>query len=377
MASLVVGFDFHETKAYVGLWNETKNMPESFFVPGISENEQDGGFAVNYPKEIMENDDVLTGFLNEILSSIRNSFAGAKIAKIGITYGDISEDSAKKIKNAFLNLNFKEEELFLSNHANAFLSAMLFNGQSASPERTAVIDIGKDTVNSYYYGPSDLRNGLPATIERIDLKNMNGMLFDAESKSECLNAFSDTVYNVINFKKKITCLYVTGEMSEDDGFKNVLRHFASASLKIYVGQNLYSDGICSMAKFDKPQKDIVYDGEIFYDVTVTAYEDFELRDIKVIHAGMELNDAKGEICLISDDTDELKIKIFDLRTGYILNVIVSTESVLNGENKTNRLLVDLMFTDIRTLAIKVRNLGFGEINPSNYKVFEQTVVLKG
>ncbi len=387
MASLTVGLDIYKTKLYVGLWNETKNMSESFFVSGMSQKDNSDNQMIFFPDEIIygtfftddcreEDRDAFSSFVGRILDSIRQMYAGAKISKLGITYGEMDENVPDRIKNAVLRLGFKDDEVVVSNHANAFFMYMFCGNDSLKRERAAVFDMGEQSVKAYYYGPGDMRNGLPAIVEQIDTGNNYAALFDSENKSERLECFSDIIYNILNFQKKTGCLFVTGAFADDDGFKNVLRHYASASLKVYVGQNLYSDGICLMARFN-PRKGVIFDGEIFYRVMVQAYDNFEMRDICIISEGTRICDAKNQICLIPDNTDELKIKILDMRNNRISNVIVSTEGLLSGENKTNRLLCVMNFADSKTLTIKVRNVGFGEINPANYKVFEQTVNLKG
>lgn len=414
MAALILGLDFYETEVYVGLWNETTSSSENFSVPGRTSEESvplfvvkrsDGvylagteglsysvsygvdGFSKLYGRDVpdtvtimdekLDTTELLAGFLSDIFGTVRRSFAGAAISRVCITGDRIDGRMTEKFGEAMKLLGFNADQVFIINHANAFMRYMLCTDEIRCRQRSAAVEVDQDGAEAYYYAPSDLRNGVPTVVERIELApSVNRDISQIADPNERIEAFEALLNCILKQNKKISCLYLSGDMIEDDAIKNSLRKYASATLKIFLGQNLYSDGACCRAAQDIPHHEILYDGQIFHTVTMEAYSSAEMQNISLLEAGTATEKAVARICVIPDECSELTFKIKDARSGHATSISVPVDSIVSGENKTNRLEVTVRFTDIKTLVIKVRDLGFGMIRPATYKVFEQTVMLK-
>ncbi len=405
--------DFYEKEVYVGLWDNEEHCSKSFTVPAKSAGEriplfvvpfangdfvagQEGivwsrnndceGATALYGKHIFEQlmvngnlydvTDLLAGFLGDVLSAVSKCFGGASVARICITGERMNPEDERRLSVALMKIGFERENFFIINHANAFLRYMISTDEIRRRQWAVDIDMGTRGSEAYAYNPADRSHGFPAYVEhseetplmQVTIENIPEITAKAE-------AFDNLVAQVLIQNKNATFLYVTGRAAEDECIKEVMRKYASPSLKIFSGKNLYFSGACYRAQDERPRDMMLEDGDVFHTVSVSVYRDAVIDPIPLVNAGCPLDKAKGKIYLIPDNTNKVVFTIKDLRTGRTETVIFPLEDLVNRENKTNRLEVTASFPDIKTLVIKVRDLGFGDIYPATYRVCEQTLKL--
>ncbi len=405
--------DFYEQEVYVGLWNEEEHCTKSFTVPAKSDGEHiplfvvplaDGSFIAGhegiarsikdncngvsllYGKNVREKVEVngmefdiatlLAGFIGDVLSAVRKCFAGASFSRICITGERMNADDERRLSEALLKLGYDRNRFFIINHANAFMRYMVCADEMRRRQRAVDIDTDSMGCEAYFFNPADRGMGFPAYVEHMDVtQDMNVCISDIEDGEKRAEAFDAVVSHVLMQNRSVGWMYVTGKAADDDRIKNVLRQYASASLKIFSGQNLYSSGACYRAVNEKTKDGILSDGEVFHSVSVEGYKDAVIDAIPLVSAGCPLKEAKSKITMIPDNADKIVFRIKDARNGRSETINFPLEGLLNPENKTNRIEIAVRFPDIKTLVIKVRDLGFGDIFPASYRVFEQTIML--
>ncbi len=405
--------DFYEKEVYVGLWNEEEHCTKSFIVPAKSDGEniplfvvplRDGSFIAGhegiarsikdgcngvsllYGKNVKENvevngmefniTDLIAGFIGDILNAVRKCYAGAAFSRICVTGERMTRDDERRISAALMKLGYDRERFFVINHANAFLRYMISADELRRRQRAVCIDVDSAGAEIFFFNPADRGMGFPAYVERVENSPvLNRVISDITDGDEMAAAFDDVVGYALMQNRNLNFMYVTGKAAEDERIKNVLRQYASASLKIYSGQNLYSSGACYRAVNEKLKDSILSDGETFHTVSVEGYKDATIDAIPLIVAGESMEKANGRICLIPDNSDKIVFRIKDFRNGRVSVVNFPLDGLLNRENKTNRLEVTVRFLDVGTLVIKVRDLGFGDICPASFRVREQTIML--
>ena len=106
-----------------------------------------------------------------------------------------------------------------------------------------------------------------------------------------------------------------------------------------------------------------------------AYKDAVNGPVLLLKAGTDLSSARTKIQVILDDTKEMKFRIEDMRDRKTMQCTLRPEAFWCRENKTLRLEIVTHFLDDKTLVLKLRDVGFGEIRPATYRVWEQIVNL--
>ena len=130
-----------------------------------------------------------------------------------------------------------------------------------------------------------------------------------------------------------------------------------------------------MAVKEKLPKKAIGDKRIFHNISLEAYQDAVVKQVRLLKAGTELKRADSVIQVILDDTKEMKFQIEDVRTKDSIHCTLRPEEFHYRENKTLRLEIETRFLDYETLVLKVRDVGFGDICPATYQVWEQIVNL--
>ena len=160
---------------------------------------------------------------------------------------------------------------------------------------------------------------------------------------------------------------------DNEKIKNVLKKYASENIRIFFGQNLYSLGACYMAVNETPKEKTIFDGETLHSISMEGYKDSLIDAVELIPAGTPLKNAKKEVQVILDGTNELVFHVLDMRNG---NRNTYTPDDLHvRDNRTQRLEVKVFFLDKLTIVLKVRDIGFGNIYPATFRVWEQVIQL--
>jgi len=114
---------------------------------------------------------------------------------------------------------------------------------------------------------------------------------------------------------------------------------------------------------------------IFHNISMEAYQDAVTGPVQLLKAGTALTEARMRVQVILDDTKDILFRIEDVRDGETINCTLHPEEFARRENKTLRLEIETRFLDYDTLVLKIRDVGFGDIYPATYRVWEQLVNL--
>lgn len=416
MASLMIGMDFYDTEVYVGLWAEDERCAKTFYVDKLSDTDSpeciplfvcpDGngrfyaghegieysiqqrcnGVSMLYGKGVKERvnvngvdydvTDLIAGFLFEILYAIKKHFGGASVARLCLTGSRMNKEDEGRLRKALEKLDYSPEQAVIINHANAFAKYILHLEESKRKDRAAAIDLDKNGSCVYSFVPCDNRSGAPNHICFNDVSELvQGGLENVKEPEEKMKLFETVVNTTLARNVPLRKLYVTGKSIEDERIKGVLRKFASENFRIFSGQNLYASGACYMAVDESAGDRTIYDGEVFHSISLEGYKDALIDAVLLIPAGTKLEKAKARVDVILDGTKELVFHVTDLRNGNRKVYTFSPDDLQLRDNRTQRMEITVMFLDVETLVIKVRDIGFGSLYPATYRIWEQVLSL--
>lgn len=411
MAALMLGIDFSKTDMQISLWNEERTRAEMYNFTGTPTGEvlpmmviedENGKLLVakealdysmrvqkqgvtslygNFSEEAVEmGERKLTGtelfaeYLKPILGAIRRRYGGAPIARIGMTGERMTTAHIRQLIKVMELLGYDKDKLFFSTHADAFLWYELY--ESTDPHSCSMtMDFDSKGVRTYLMTPEEQGKGLPCYVSTIDyseltMGNLAGIL-DAEERARGF----ENIAEVALARKKVATLYVTGSFIEDAEITKVLQKLSEDNRRVFAGRGLYCLGVCLHAVKEKLPKNTIADRQIFHNVYLEAYQDAQEGPVRLMKAGEFLEKAKKQVQVILDGTLELRFQVEDVRKGDSIACTFQPENMAVRENKTQRLEVEVHFLDYETLVLKVRDIGFGDIYPATYRVWEQMVHL--
>jgi len=409
MASLMLGIDFSKTDMQIGIWNEEHTCADVYqfpeymggeIIPTMVIADEEGKLlvakeALDYSMKMqkqgvtslygnlsnetlvlgsveMSVNQLFTHYLQETLSTIRKRYGSASIARIGITGERMTEEKREHLAEIMEDLGYTRDRLFFASHADAVLWYELCEGTKGG---SMTLDFDSKGMMAYLINAGNEELDIPYYVETIDYSNLmpgglSGIL-DLEERKERFNNITELAIA----RKAMARLYVTGDIVETPGVSQILGKYYNTGRRIFTGRSLYCLGACYFAVKEKLPKKAIGDNQIFHTVSLEAYEDAIVHQVPLLKAGCELSRAGAQIQVILDDTKEIKFQITDARTTDTMNCTLHPEEFMYHENKTLRLEIEAKFLDYETLVLKIRDVGFGDIRPATYRVWEQIVNL--
>ena len=409
MASLMLGIDFSKTDMQIALWNEEKTCADAYrfptylggeIIPTMVISDETGKLLVakealdysirtqkrgvtslygNLSNEMLDMEgtqysvnELFAHYLKETLDVIRKRYGSAAIARVGITGERLTEERKAHLVEVMATIGYSSEKLFFASHADAVLWYEICEGTKGG---SMTLDFDSKGMFAYLISAGSEEKEIPYYVETIDYSDlMSGGLTRILDEEERRNSFRN-ITEVAIARKAIVRLYVTGAIVDTPGISQILSGYFSVGRRIFTGRSLYCLGACYLAVKEKFPKKAIGDGRIFHSVFLEAYEDATIHPVLMLKAGTVLRRAVAKLQVILDDTKEMKFCIEDVRTGKSINCTLTPEEFYACENKTLRLEITAGFLDYETLVLKIRDVGFGEICPATYRVWEQIINL--
>lgn len=409
MASLMLGIDFSKTDMQVGIWNEERTCADVYqfpdymggeIIPTMVIADEEGKLlvakeALDYGMKMQKHgvtslygnlsnekldmggaemnvNQVFAHYLQEILSLIRKRYGSASIARIGITGERMTEEKKIHLTEIMESLGYSGDKLFFASHADAVLWYEICEGTKGG---SMTLDFDSKGMMAYLINAGNEELEIPYYVETIDYSSlMNGGLSGVLDEEERKESFT-RITELAIARKALARLYVTGDIVDTPGISQILGRFFNTGRRIFTGRSLYCLGACYFAVKEKIPKRAIGDNQIFHNVSLEAYEDAMVHQVQLLKAGTVLSKAGAAIQVILDDTKEMKFQIEDVRKAETINCTLHPEEFYFRENKTLRLEIEAKFLDYETLVLKVRDVGFGDICPATYRVWEQIVNL--
>ena len=409
MASLMLGIDFSKTDMQIGIWNEERTCADVYqfpeymggdIIPTMVIANEEGNLlvakeALDYSMKTQQNgvtslygnlsneiidlgtrqmsvNQLFAHYLQETLAVIRKRFGSASIARIGITGERMTEEKRQHLAEIMESIGYSEDKLFFASHAD---SVLWYEICESTKGGSMTLDFDSKGMMAYLVNSGNEDLDIPYYVETIDYTSlMPGGLTGILDEEERKNSFTGVTELAIA-RKAVARLYVTGDIVDTPGVSTILGRFYNNGRRIFTGRSLYCLGACYFAVKEKLPKKAIGDNQIFHDVALEAYEDAVIQQVQLLKAGTDLSKAGAGIQVILDDTKEMKFQITDVRTAESINCTLHPEEFYFRENKTLRLKIEARFLDYETLVLKVRDVGFGDICPATYRVWEQTVNL--
>ncbi len=409
MASLMLGIDFSKTDMQISLWDEERtcadvyHFPENLggdAIPTMVIQAEDGTLliakeALDYGMDTekhgvtslygnISNELVYLGtqsktvnelfayYLQEVLDSIRKRYGEAAIARIGITGERLTKEREEHLAVVMESIGYSRDKLFFTSHADAVLWHELCTGVEKG---SMTLDFDSQGMVSYLVHAGNEDRGIPHYVETADYSRMlPGGLANLLEEEERTEHFTNITELAIA-KKAMSRLYVTGTFIDNPSIVKVLERYFNTGRRIFTGRGLYCLGACYHAVKEKFPKKAIGDGRIFHTVSLEAYQDALEGPVRLLKAGTSLRQARSRIQVILDDTREMRFHIDDARTAESISCTLRPEEFYSRENRTLRLELEVRFLDYETLVLKIRDVGFGDICPATYRVWEQTINL--
>ncbi|MDD5937242.1 MAG: DUF5716 family protein [Clostridiales bacterium] len=321
---------------------------------------------------------LISKYFKKVLGYIRQHYLNTSIAKIVITLEDTSPKVCDTIYSALHMLGLEKDRVMVLTKVQCFMYYIL-----SQKQELWVNDVGLfqfDENGMYYYRLTVNRNNspMPVIVDKIDLsKELSQEMLEQEGVIRFTQRF-ENITNQLLFKRLTTSLFFTGKGFAENWIDNTLKKLC-VGRRVFKGQNLYTKGACyaanAIAHNELNDYLLLSDDMITSTISLRLYQDAKEIDYPLVQAGTLWWQVNESITVILDSTKDLEFTVKNLLKREPIKEIFHIDNLMERENKTIRLSIQLHFVDRDSAVITVRDIGFGQFYETTYRIWEQILSL--
>lgn len=320
---------------------------------------------------------LLERFLKKVLNLLKREHLDETILKIVVTIEDTDVNIIKGVYQALARLGIHRNRATVQSHSQSFVSYALSQKRELWLNDVGLFDFNKKGL--YYNQLSINRKRKPALVGVVPRDFTSAlnleMLKNVSEEKNAAFTFENIAKNVLH-KQVVSTIYVTGEGFEGEWSVDVLKSLCIGR-RVFIGQNLYSKGACYAAREavePKQSEEFFFAGDdiVLSEVRMQLYNDAEIKEHILLKAGQAWYETENSVDVIVDEEEELEIILYNVIQKTEERRMIPLEGIRQKPNRTERIRIRLRFTDLHTLVISIKELGFGSMYPSAHRVWEKT-----
>lgn len=310
--------------------------------------------------------ELLVLFLKKVIGMAGGAAVLAKLSKLVICVEQVSLEVMELMTFVAAKLDIEPNRLMLLDYKECFYYYALNQSPELFFYKVALFDYSGTNLVSYMLNRS--QNTTPQVVT-IDVHNL-GELSDNRD-----NSFESAIIETFG-SELVSSVYLVGDGFDGDWMKTSLARLCRGR-KVFLGKNLYSKGACFGGLIKSGIKDwpFIYigDNELKLNLSLKILDGNELKFFSLIDAGESWYEAKGECEVILDGSADIEFWLQRPESREAHVEILELTDIPNRENRTTRLRITALPVSDKEIAIKIYDLGFGEIAPSSGKTWEHTL----
>lgn len=322
--------------------------------------------------------DLLALFIKRSLSLLPMMSTPEKIGDIVITIRNADNTIIPILQETVGVLKGNSDKISFISYEESLFYYMLYQSAELQNHQILVCDASESYLWSYRLERNHFVNPALATVETV--KHTDFLVKDSSAPAAVRDDKFMEIARDLCENRVYSGIFLIGEGFYEDWCRESLR-FLCKNRRVFKGNNLFSKGAALAAKErTNPsgyEKNIVFLGadRLKANVGIRVVKDGHEAVLPFLDAGVHWYEAKGERELILQETDVLPMSI-----EYVTkNGSAVAEFPLKGlpveAGRITRVRVSATMQEDDIVALKVSDMGFGEIYPTTGLEWEETMKL--
>lgn len=319
---------------------------------------------------------IFAKFFSRLFNTIRLKFSNGRITGVVITIKEHSELLERDIKAAIEGLGIPEERIRIITHPESFMYYTVSQNRDIWINDVGLFDFDADSFRFYKLSFGRKLSPMAVVAESGDFsERVNCKMLTDGSREELILEFESIAEQVLG-RQVISALYFTGSGFESNWADDILKKLCNGR-RIFRGQNLYVKGAAyaAMLLFDGGSGNYLFVGDhaLKSSISVRVYKDGVFSEIPLASIGQDCDEAHAEFTVIMDHTNELDFIVRNVLKKDFVCAIMTLDTLVMRDDRSIRLNIKLHFPGRDTCVITAKDDGFGEIYPTNHKIWEQVL----
>ena len=305
----------------------------------------------------------------------------ARIARLVITVPKISARLMDMLVYCADRLKIPRDRIRIISHTESFLYYVLSQKREVWNNQVGMFDLSEDFL--CYYEMKVQRGMRQVTVvadrEKLD-EGFNLDILNTPSGVKLADKILCSCGERFLQKKLFSSIFLTGKGFESQDWATDFMKLVCTRRKVYVDQALFVQGAAyKAADLDRDKTMYPYvlvcDGRLDTTVSMKVMRRDQEDQMILAAAGDSWYEARTTLEFILDNQQYLEFMISpaDPKRRKVVKLIL--EGFPERDDKTLRIQLQVTFLDENTMAVTVKDMGFGEFYPSTGAVIRQEVML--
>lgn len=277
------------------------------------------------------------------------------------------------LKKALRAIGFSDRQILLSDFKESFYY-YCYSQQPAIWTRNMAL-IRFDGRQVKFDTMSEFKNAHPHVVS---MHSVNGVLLP-EDEGERDEAFSAFVRKCTG-GQLFSGIFITGSGFAQSWASQSIRTLVECGRHVFEGNNLFVKGACWAAaeKFERHQmKGRIYlsDDLVKSSLTLDVIDGGNLKVYPLVEAGKSWFEEDNAVDFILDGRRDIVLTVTSLDGGSRRNEKLDLDGLPERPNRTTRIRLKVECRDPHTCLVSAEDLGFGDLFPASYRVWEKEIDL--
>lgn len=317
-------------------------------------------------------------FFKRVLDCISTDFSFDKIKGVTVTIKKHNANLDKYIALGLENNGLSADRYKILTHTEAFMYFVVMQNKDIWINDVGLFDFDEEDFKYYVLHFGRKQQPMSIVAESNDFSDTMKFEMLDEAEQVRLSYAFENVCGVMLHKQSVSAVYATGNGFETNWADDILKRMCTGR-RIFRGQNLYVKGAAYSALlfFEGGSSNYLIIGEdsLKSSIALRAVSNAELTEVSFGSIGQNYREAGGSCEIIMDDTNEIDFMIHNALKKDFFCAIMTLDALNMREDKTTRLKVDVRFANRDTAIVTVRDIGFGNVRKTDYRIWEQVLKL--
>jgi len=325
---------------------------------------------------------LLRKYLERLLDMIRSEYPDVPVSQLVISLKNMEMKLMDELMSCAEYLGIPSDHVHIASHTECFVYYVLSQRRDVWGGQVGMFALSDEDLRYYELKVSRGPRQMTAWAEHEELEEgFNLSVLDtvsgAKMADKILCACSDRMLQ----KKLFSSVFLTGKgFSKTDWAPEFMKQVCKRR-RVFVEPSLFARGAALKAE-DYLHENTSYpficvcEGKLKSTVSIEVVKRDTKVQIALASAGESWYEARGVLEVILDNQEDLEFMITPHQDPKQKRVVkIPLEGFPKRPNKTTRVRIAAGFLDEKTMAIKIKDLGFGELYPkSDAQIYQEVMV---
>ena len=336
------------------------------------------GESITVNNEEYKPERIFSRFLRRLMFSVNRECTGRDIKGITVTVKKTYPELVKNLKDGLEYFGVSSDRCKICDHIESFMYYVVMQDRDIWISDVGLFSFDEDEFVFYLLRFGRKQKPLSIVAESTDYSDTVKYNMLKEEDDVRIKYAFENVCEILMHKQSVSAIYATGTGFDGTWADEILKKL-STGRRIFRGMNLFVKASACVSKlfFEGGYEDYLVIGEdtLKSSISLRAVSHSELKEIPFGKIGQNYNEAGGSVEVILDNTNEIDFMLHNVLKKDSFCAIMTLDAMPVRKNKTNRFLVQVRFPSRNAAVVTVKDVGFGSIRETDYRIWEQVINL--